>query len=255
MPSSSLMRTVTLVVVLSVPSAASAVAQSPPPASLSPGSPGVTASPALPASPSPSAGARIGPVCPPVSTMGEGLPMPSADARSTTRTGARSDRGLRFLPSWKLGDADTIDLDRLTTLAWFSVEAHPEGRLIRATETGEPTPGWAGWTGETFGDLMARAPAGGCPGRADGGAVRLGRGREAEPRSALLKDAEARAALVADIVATITDRGADGVNLDFEPLPRVVRKQFTALVRELRAAMDAVDPGAAADLRPHPGRG
>lgn len=58
----------------------------------------------------------------------------------------------------------------------------------------------------------------------------------------LLKHPGARAALVGDIVATITDRGADGVNLDFEPLPRVVRNQFTALVRELRAAMNAVDP-------------
>ena len=65
----------------------------------------------------------------------------------------------------------------------------------------------------------------------------------------LLKDARARAALVRDIMATITERGADGVNLDFEPLPRVVRKQFTALVRELRAAMNAVDPTLQLTLR------
>jgi len=32
------------------------------------------------------------------------------------------------------------------------------------------------------------------------------------------------------------------VNLDFEPLPKSVRNQFTALVRELRAAMDVRDP-------------
>ena len=241
MPSSSLMRTVTLVVVLSVPSAASAVAQSPPPASLSPGSPGVTASPALPASPSPSAGARIGPVCPPVSTMGEGLPMPSPTPGPPRERALAATEVFGFLPDWKLGDADTIDLDRLTTLAWFGLEAHPEGCLIRATETGEPTAGWAGWTGETFGDLMARAQQAG---------VRVvltverfawdADGKRATVR--LLKDAEARATLVADIVATITDRGADGVNLDFEPLPGGVRKQFTAMVRELRAAMDAVDP-------------
>ncbi len=40
----------------------------------------------------------------------------------------------------------------------------------------------------------------------------------------------------------MTETGADGVNLDFEPLPQSVRGEFVRLVRELRRTLDAVDP-------------
>ena len=40
----------------------------------------------------------------------------------------------------------------------------------------------------------------------------------------------------------MTEAGADGVNLDFEPMPEEVSADFTQLVREMRAAMNAVDP-------------
>ncbi len=238
---SSLLRNFGLVVVLSIPSAASALAQSPSPADLGSDSPGVTASPASPVSPAPSAGATIAPVCPPVSTTPGGPPTPSPTLGPPRERALAQTEVFGFLPYWKLGDADTIDLDGLTTLAWFGLEAHAEGCLIRWTATGQPTPGWDGWKGQTFGDLTARAHQAGV--RVVLTVERFAWDADGERSTIeLLKDARARAALVEDIVATITDRGADGVNLDFEPLPRVVRKQFTALVRELRAAMDAVDP-------------
>jgi spore germination protein YaaH len=146
-----------------------------------------------------------------------------------------------YLPSWELGGAGSIDLERLTTLAWFSLEAHPDGHLIRMTQSGAPTQGWAGWTSQAFTDLMARAQQAGV--RVVLTVERFAWDRAGRERTiALLKSASARTALVRDIVATITERGADGVNLDVEPLPTVVRKQYTALVRELRAAMNAVNP-------------
>ena len=37
------------------------------------------------------------------------------------------------------------------------------------------------------------------------------------------------------------ERGFDGVNLDFEPMPRRLRDEYVAFVRELRAELDAVD--------------
>ena len=51
---------------------------------------------------------------------------------------------------------------------------------------------------------------------------------------ALLSDPAARAVLVRDIVDSVTVRDGDGVNLDFEPLPPTVRREFLQLVRELR---------------------
>ena len=146
-----------------------------------------------------------------------------------------------FLPYWELDSAAAIDLDTLTTLAWFSLEAGRDGRLVRVTEDGAPTPGWAGWTSQAFEELLTRAGAAGV--RVVLTVERFAwdtSGRRATRR--LLGDEAARATLVQDIVDTITARGAGGVNLDFEPLPQAVRSSFVRLVRELRAGLDAVDP-------------
>ena len=146
-----------------------------------------------------------------------------------------------FLPYWELPNAGSVDLDTLTTLAWFGLEAGRDGHLVRETDNGKATPGWAGWTSEAFDGLLDRART------ADARVVltverfawdRAGR----RDTKALLADRAARAVLVDDIVNTITARGTGGVNLDFEPLPKAARDDFVYLVRELRAAMDAVDP-------------
>jgi spore germination protein YaaH len=145
-----------------------------------------------------------------------------------------------FLPSWELDAAGTIDLDQVTTLAWFGLEAGARGTLIREVD-GVATPGWAGWTSATWTALRDRAQAAGVRvvltvqrfSWTDGQRRRTIR---------LLSDPGARIRLVADIMAVITEAGVDGVNLDVEPLPREVSADFTQLVRELRAAMNAVDP-------------
>ncbi len=146
-----------------------------------------------------------------------------------------------FLPYWELPQASSVDMDTLTTLAWFGVEADRDGRLIREDADGQPTRGWAGWTSDEFAAVRERAQAAG---------VRIvltverfawtTPGKRATKR--LLSDPEARATLVVEIVEAITTAGAAGVNLDFEPLPRQVRGEFVRLVRELRRALDAVDP-------------
>ena len=166
----------------------------------------------------------------------------AAETTATSRERALAEQEVfGFLPHWEMGDADGIDLDALTTLAWFGVEAGADGRLVRSTDEGGATPGWAGWTGEAFAALKERAQAAGV--RVVLTVERFSWDQAGKrTTTALLKDPEARAALVRDIVASVTVRGADGVNLDFEPLPTAVRREFTDLVRELRAGLDAVDP-------------
>ena len=145
-----------------------------------------------------------------------------------------------FLPYWEVGRADEPDLDVLTTLAWFGVEAGRDGRLVREVD-GQATPGWAGWTSDEFTVLRARA-------QAEGVRVVLVVERfswtTAGKRTTkkLLRDADARATLAGAVVEAVTEAGADGVNLDFEPLPQSVRGDFVRLVRELRRALDAADP-------------
>jgi hypothetical protein len=113
--------------------------------------------------------------------------------------------------------------------------------LIRETTEGEPTPGWSGWNSEGFDRLLDRAEAAGVR-------VVLTVERFAwdtagkRDTKALMADPAARTVLVEDIIDVITDRGVGGVNLDFEPLLKGTRVPFVRLVRELRAALDAMDP-------------
>ncbi len=55
--------------------------------------------------------------------------------------------------------------------------------------------------------------------------------------------ATARATLAKNIATAIRDRGADGVNLDFEPIASGYAEEFTSLVRSVRAELDKVQKG------------
>ena len=146
-----------------------------------------------------------------------------------------------YLPSWELDDGDPIDLSQVTTLAWFGVEAGPDGHLVRVQEDGAPSLGWDAWMGEDVGALAREAQAAGA--RVVLVVERFSWTDEDTAETvALLGDPAARAVLVEEIVAAVAARGADGAQLDVEPLPPAVRDGLSALVRELRAAMNASDP-------------
>jgi spore germination protein YaaH len=184
-----------------------------------------------PASRSPDAGQPSPSVAPPAPSLTPGPDREPALAPTEV---------FGYLPSWELDDGDPIDLGQLTTLAWFGVEAGPDGHIVRVRD-GVPSQGWQGWTGEVFGALAGEAQAAGA--RVVLAVERFAWTAEDEAATiALLSDPGARATLVADVIAAVRERGADGAHLDVEPLPSVVRDDLTALVRELRAAMNAVDP-------------
>jgi len=145
-----------------------------------------------------------------------------------------------FLPYWELARADTLDLSQLTTLAWFGVEANPRGVLIKEADD-VPTPGWAGWNSDAWKQLQARAQEAGV--RVVFTVQRFSWTEGQRRRTVrLLSDPAARMRLTAEVVSVVTEAGADGINLDFEPMPAEVSDEFTQLVREMRAAMNAVDP-------------
>jgi len=122
------------------------------------------------------------------------------------------------------------------------VEAGPKGRLIRKSSDGTIPLGYRGWTDPAWKALMAKAQSKGV--RVVLTVERMswdpkGRGKTLK----LLGSAKARSRLANDIAAEIQATGADGVNLDFEPMPAEVRDDFTSFVRELRSALDTVRPG------------
>jgi spore germination protein YaaH len=147
-----------------------------------------------------------------------------------------------FLPYWLLDVASaSIQPELLSTVAWFGVEAAADGRLVRRASGAVP-PGWLGMESQAFADLKSRLQGQGVRvvltiqrfGWNEGGARRTRN---------LLRDADARSRLARQIASIVSERGFDGVNLDFEPMPEELSGRYVDLVREVRAALDGVREG------------
>jgi spore germination protein YaaH/putative cell wall-binding protein len=137
---------------------------------------------------------------------------------------------LGFLPHWKL-DATSraaLRLDMLSTIAYFGIGAQTDGSLVRGNA------GWNGWVSGEMTQVMNAAHARGVkvvP------TITMMSGAPFTNMTTLLNSAANRARLVGEITSLIRGRGADGVNVDFEPVPASLRSQFTAFIRELKAGM------------------
>ncbi len=149
---------------------------------------------------------------------------------------------LGFIPHWLLESAaDSIDTGSLTIAAFHSIEASQDGRLVAKKPGGEVPPGWRLIRSPVFDELRTRLQAAGVKvvpvvqrtAWTDGTRERM---------ITLLTNRKNRRALADRIAAFVEGRGLDGVNLDFEPLPKQVAEQYVTFVREVRAALDKVDP-------------
>ena len=187
----------------------------------------------------------------PPSTGGRGAGAPTATtlspADSSVEMGVLAARslpnGLRkevfgFLPYWMLTDSalGSLNLELLSTVAYFSVSANRDGALVRSGS------GWTGWTSARLSDLIDRAHASGVRVVLTVTVMAWDSASSAD-MAALLGSSSARASLIGEIVAAVSDRGADGVNLDFEPVPTSLRSTYTGFVRDLKAALVAGGPG------------
>jgi len=145
---------------------------------------------------------------------------------------------LGFLPYWKL-DTTTraaLRLDLVSTIAYFGISAGADGSLTRGTSVG-----WTGWSSSAMTELVNAAHARGV--RVVPTVTMMAWGGDYTSMSTLLNDAAARARLVSEIATVIAERGADGVNVDFEPVPSGLRAQFTAFIVELKAGLVAAGVG------------
>jgi spore germination protein YaaH/flagellar hook assembly protein FlgD len=149
-----------------------------------------------------------------------------------------------FLPYWTLADPDTrLDFSVLTHVAYFSVGADARGNLKKRDPDGSLTTGWAGWTSSAMTSVINAAHAKRRRVTLTLSVFAWTSGQAAVQR-ALLGSASARQNLARQAAAAVRDRGADGINLDFEPLVAGSEDNFVALVRAMRAELDAVIPRA-----------
>ena len=173
------------------------------------------------------------------------VPSSGGDSVKTAPVGAN---GLRreifgFLPYWELSDTSTtLDWRTLSTVAYFSVGCEANGSLDKTDPDGSVTTGWAGWTSKKMTSVINAAHQNqtrvvltiSCFAWNSSGASR---------QAALLGSATARANLARAAAAAVRDRGADGINLDFEPIAAGYADEFTALVRKVRSELNNVAPG------------
>ncbi len=148
-----------------------------------------------------------------------------------------------FLPYWQVADPDTrLDFRILTHVAYFSVGADAKGNLLKRNGDGSLTTGWAGWTSSRMTSIINTA-------HRQRSRVTLTltvfawTSNQAAIQKALLGSPAARRNLARQAVAAVRDRGADGINLDFEPLVAGYEDEFVALVRTMRAELDRVARG------------
>lgn len=186
---------------------------------------------------------------PPAPVLRPDGPIVDPEAAIPARLAAAVDPGgLRrevfgFLPYWELSDSSTtLDWEKLSTIAYFGVGAAANGNLETTNKDGSTAVGWSGWTSSRMTEVIQQA-------HANNARVVLTiqsfawNSSGVTKQKALLGSSTARANLARQIAAAVRDRGADGVNLDIEPIVSTYADEFTALVREVRAQLDAIAPG------------
>ena len=208
-----------------------------------------TAPPATPVAPAPATPGSW-------SAAGAATPDPVAiRARSTSlaipaarASDAPSSTGLRrdvygFLPYWEISDPSTrLNFSVLSHVAYFSLGVDGAGNLLKRNSDGSLTTGWAGWTSASMTDVINAAHAAKTRVTLTL-SVFAWTDNQASIQEALLGNATARTNLARQAVAAVRDRGADGINLDFEPLVQGYEDEFVALVRAIRANFEAIGPG------------
>lgn len=193
---------------------------------------------------------RVAPIGKPSAAVGPAdLPNPGsagswqADLAAAVDPGGLKREVFGFLPYWELTDSSTrLDWEKLSTVAYFGVGAAGDGTIQKTNSDGSTTVGWSGWTSSKLTTVIDAAHANGARvvltvqsfAWSSAGVTR---------QKALLGSSAHRATLARQIAAAVRDRGADGVNLDFEPIVSTYADEFTALVRSVRAELDKVSRG------------
>jgi len=166
------------------------------------------------------------------SFVGPGGPLPNGLRREV----------FGFFPYWKLDTTTraSLQLDLVSTIAYFSIGVQSDGFLARGPAS-SPTVGWSGWASSAMTELVNAAHAKGV--KVVPTITMMAWNGDYTEMSTLLNNAAYRARLVTEVAAVIAGRGADGVNVDFEPVPSSLRSQFTSFVGELKAGLVAAGVG------------
>jgi hypothetical protein len=135
-----------------------------------------------------------------------------------------------YAPYWTLPQSAGFDVQDLTTLAYFSVDANADGSL---NETGS---GWNGYESQDLVNLVNRSHAAGDR------VVLTVTCFSQSSLDAITSDPSAPARLSAALIAAVSAKNLDGVNFDFEGQGSADRNGLTSLITQVSAALHAANP-------------
>ncbi len=148
-----------------------------------------------------------------------------------------------FLPYWELSGASRkLNYDLISTIAYFSVGADRKGNLRKRDADGSSTTGWGGWTSSSMTSVINAAHQHGTRVVLTLSVFAWTSG-QADIQRSLLGSSAARLNLAKQAAAAVRDRGADGINLDFEPLASGYADEFVALLKTVRSELNKVRSG------------
>ncbi|HEX6128236.1 MAG TPA: glycosyl hydrolase family 18 protein [Candidatus Limnocylindria bacterium] len=167
----------------------------------------------------------------------------SVGTLSEPLTAAGLPNGLRkevfgFLPYWMLTDSalSHMNYSLVSSIAYFSVGLRSDGYLAKGTSTG-----WTGWNSSQMTQVIDRAHANGV--KVVLTVTHMAWNGDYAAMTTLLTSSTYRNRAVAQIVDAVRSRGADGVNLDFEPVPSSLRSHYTAFVKQLKSGLSGAGVG------------
>ena len=141
-----------------------------------------------------------------------------------------------FLPYWEVASA-SLDYETLSTIAYFSVGADKNGNLLKTNSDGSTTTGWSGWTSSKLTSIINAAHTKGTRVVLTVSMFAWTTG-QAATQGAFLGNPTARLNLAQQAAAAVRARGADGINLDFEPIATGYADEYAAFIRTVRAELD-----------------
>ncbi len=135
-----------------------------------------------------------------------------------------------YAPYWTLPQSSGFDVQDLTTLAYFSVDANGDGTL---SESGA---GWNGYESQDLVDLVTRSHAAGAR------VVLTVTCFSQSALDAITSDPDAGARLSSALIAAVSAKNLDGVNFDFEGEGSADQSGLTRLITQVSGALHAANP-------------
>ena len=135
-----------------------------------------------------------------------------------------------YAPYWTLPQSSGFDVNDLTTLAYFSVDANADGTLSQSGA------GWNGYESQDLVNLVNRSHAAGDR------VVLTVTCFSQSSLDAITSDPNAPARLSAALIAAVSAKNLDGVNFDFEGEGSADRNGLTSLITKVSGALHTANP-------------